>query len=157
MRKEMYKDSDSGAMGKTLERDLKVLLGQADKVASPSKADFRKRYKYGEIKTGAGELGELGGKLIKGSSFVVYVPVVDMEKPVEKQEGFVLDRVTFIELLNELGLIRTKKSTSGAMKVTIQTFWNHKAGKPTSIKKYNALLDALYERCAYTLEEWLEL
>lgn len=157
MRKEMYKENDSGAMGKTFERDLKVLLGQADKVASPSKADFRKRYKYGEIKTGAGELGELGGKLIKGSSFVVYVPVVDMEKPVEKQEGFVLDRVTFIELLDELGLIRTKKSTSGAMKVTIQTFWNHKAGKPTSVKKYNALLDALYEKSEYTLEEWLEL
>ena len=157
MRKEMYKANDDGAMGKTFERDLKVLLGQADKVASPSKADFRRRYKYGEIKTGAGELGNLGGKLIKGSSFVVYVPVVDMEKPAEKQEGFVLDRTTFIEMLEELGLIRTKKSTSGAMKVTIQTFWNHKAGKPTSVKKYNALLDALYERCAYTLEEWLEL
>jgi hypothetical protein len=157
MRKEMYKASDDGAMGKTFERDLKVLLGQADKVASPGKADFRKRYKYGEIKTGAGELGELGGKLIKGSSFVIYVPVVDMDKPVEKQEGFVLDRVTFIELLEGLGLIRTKKSTSGAMKVTIQTFWNHKAGKPTSVKKYNALLDALYEKSEYTLEEWLEL
>lgn len=157
MRKEMYKANDDGAMGKTFERDLKVLLGQADKVASPSKADFRRRYKYGEIKTGAGELGDLGGKLIKGSSFVVYVPVVDMEKPAEKQEGFILDRVTFIEMLEELGLIRTKKSTSGAMKVTIQTFWNHKAGKPTSVKKYNALLDALYERCEYTLEEWLEL
>ena len=157
MRKEMYKASDDGAMGKTFERDLKVFLGQADKVASPDKADFRRRYKNGEIKTGAGELGYVCGKLVKGSSFVVYVPVVDMDKPIEKQEGFILDRVTFIEMLDELGLIRTKKTTHGTMKVTIQTFWNHKQGKPTSVKKYNALLDALYERCAYTLEEWLEL
>ena len=157
MRKEMYKANDDGAMGKTFERDLKVLLAKADKVTSPGKADFRNHYKNGEIKTGAGELGDLGDRLIKGSSFVVYVPVVDMEKPVEKQEGFVLDRATFIEMLDELGLIRTKKSTSGTMKVTIQTFWNHKLGKPTSVKKYNALLDALYERCEYTLEEWLEL
>ena len=157
MRKEMYKSTDDGAMGKTFERDLKVLLGQADKVASPGKADFRRRYKYGESKTGAGELGELGGKLIKGSSFVIYVPVVNMNLPVEKQEGFVLDRATFIETLEELGLIRTKKSTYGTMKVTIQTFWNHSKNKPHSLKKYNALLDALYERCEMTLEEWVRL
>lgn len=157
MRKEMYSTHDSGAMGKTLERDLKVLLGLADKVASPGKADFRKRYKNGEVKTGAGELGGLGGKLIKGSSFVVYVPVVNMDLPVEKQEGFILDRAVFLEMLDSLGLIRTKKSTSGAMKVTIQTFWNHKQNKPHSVKKYNALMDALYENCEMTLEEWLEL
>ena len=157
MRKAMYNENDCGAMGKTFERDLKVLLGLVDEVASPGKTDFRKRYKNGEAKTGAGELGELGGKLIKGSSFGVDVPVVNMDLPVERQEGFVLDRAVFIEMLDSLGLLRTKKSTSGAMKVTIQTFWNHKQNKPHSAKKYNALMDALYENCEMTLEEWLEL
>ena len=157
MRKEMYKDSDCGAMGKTFERDLKVLFGQADKVASPGKADLRRRYKNIECKTNAGELGEVGGKLIKGSSLVIYVPVVNMELPVEKQEGFLIDRAVFLEILEELELIRTKKSTSGKMKVTIQTIWNYKQNKPHSLKKYNALLDALYERCEMTLEEWVRL
>ena len=157
MRKEMYKETDCGAMGKTFERDLKVLFGQADKVASPGKADLRRRYKYVECKTNAGELGEVGGKLIKGSSLVLYVPVVNMELPVEKQEGFLIDRVVFLETLEELELIRTKKSTSGKMKTTIQTIWNYKQNKPHSLKKYNALLDALYERCEMTLEEWVEL
>lgn len=157
MRKEMYKETDCGAMGKTFERDLKVLLGQADKVASQGRADLRRRYKYIECKTNAGELGELGGKLIKGSSLVMYVPVVNMALPVEKQEGFLIDRVEFLEILDELGLIRTKKSTNGKMKTTIQTVWNYKQNKPHSLKKYNALLDALYERCEMTLEEWLEL
>lgn len=157
MRKEMYQIQDSGARGKTFERDLKVFLGQVDKVASPGRADFRRRYKYGEIKTGAGELGNAGEKLIKGSSFVIYVPVVNMELPVERQEGFVFDRATFLETLESVGLIRSKKSTSGAEKVTIQTFWNHSKNKPHSLKKYNALLEALYENCECTLEEWLGL
>lgn len=157
MRKEMYKETDCGAMGKTFERDLKMLFGQADKVASPGKTDLRRRYKNIECKTNAGELGEVGGKLIKGSSLVIYVPVVNMELPVEKQEGFLIDRAVFLEILEELELIRTKKSTSGKMKVTIQTIWNHKQNKPHSLKKYNALLDALYERCEMTLEEWVRL
>jgi hypothetical protein len=157
MRKEMYSANDCGAFGKTFERDLKVLFGQADKVASPGKTDLRRRYKNIECKTNSGELGELGGKLIKGSSLVAYVPVVNMELPVEKQEGFLIDRVVFLETLDELGLIRTKKSTSGKLKTTIQTVWNYKQNKPHSLKKYNALLDALYERCEMTLEEWVRL
>ena len=157
MRKELYKETDCGAMGKTFERELKVFFGFADVVASPGKADFRRRYKNHEFKTGSGELGDVGGRLIKGSSVVLYVPVVNMDLPVEKQEGFLVDRAVFLEILEEMELIRTKKSTSGKMKVTIQTIWNHKQNKPHSLKKYNALLDALYERCEMTLEEWVRL
>ena len=96
MRKEMYKQEDFGKMGKTFERDLKVLLGLSDKVSSPGKVDFRKRYKNYEAKTGAGELGNVGGKLIKGCSLVAYVPVVNMNLPVEKQEGFILVKAVFL-------------------------------------------------------------
>lgn len=157
MRKELYKDTDSGLMGKTFERDLKVFLGYADMVASPGKADLRRRYKNHEFKTGAGELGDVGAKLIKGSSLVLYVPVINMSLPVEKQEGFLIDRAVFLEILEDLELTRIKKSTSGKMKITIQTFWNHKQNKAHSAKKYNALLDALYNNCIMTLEEWIRL
>ena len=156
MRKEMYNANDNGAMGKTFERDLKILLNKADQVSAAGKVDLRYNRKCIELKTGSGTLAIEGDKMLKGNSLVIYVPVVDMQAPVEKQEGFLLSRETFITLLTELELIRVKTATNGSKVVAIQTIWNHKQNKPHSKKKFEALLDALYDNCICTLEEWVE-
>lgn len=156
MRKELYNHNDDGNRGKTFERDLKVKLDKADELSAAGKIDLRYSRKCIECKTGSGELGEVGSKMLKGNSLVIYVPVVDMDAPVEKQEGFVLSRDKFLEILSELELIRTKTSTKGKLIYSIQTIWNHKQNKPHSKKKYEALLDALYENCICTLEEWVQ-
>jgi hypothetical protein len=85
--------------------------------------------------------------------YVIYVPVVIEAWPVEKQEGFVLERETFLELLEEVGLVRHKISTSGQDRVTIQTFWNHSKNKPHG-KKYFALLDKLYDESLVTFDQF---
>ncbi len=156
MRKEMYSAHDDGKMGKTFERDLKVKLERADELSAAGKIDLRYNRKCIECKTGSGELGDAGTKKLKGNSLVIYVPVVDMDAPVEKQEGFVLSRDKFIEILEGLELIRTKKATNGRLVYSIQTIWNHKQGKPHSRKKYEALLDELYDNCICTLEDWVK-
>ena len=147
-----YRLTDCGMMGKTFERDLKAAFNQKAIVAKQGKIDFRRARKCFEVKTGAGELDYL---LKSSVRYVVYVPVVDMTQPVDRQEGFILDRSTFLNLLDETGLVREKISTSGQHKVTIQTFWNAKQGKPHGAK-YPKLLDALYDNCLMTLDEFFE-
>lgn len=150
-----YKSTDSGKFGKAFERDLKAEIGRQAVVSAQGKVDLRKAHKNYEIKTGAGELGEAGGKLLRGVSMIVYVPVVNESLPVTSQEGFILRREIFLQCLEDCDLIRHKISTSGQEKVTIQTFWNKKTGKPHG-NKYFKLIDSLYENCEATLEEWFE-
>ena len=147
-----YKMEDSGKMGKTFERELKATFNQKEVVARQGKIDFRRDRKCYEVKTGAGELDFLLHSSIK---YVVYVPVVNMQEAIERQEGFVMERATFLDCLDAVGLIRTKKSTAGEMKTTIQTFWNTKQNKPHGAKLYK-LLDLLYENCLMTLEDYFE-
>lgn len=147
-----YKATDSGMMGKTFERDLKAAFNQKATVAKQGKIDFRRARKCYEVKTGAGELDYILHSSIK---YVVYVPVVDMTAEVTRQEGFVMERAAFIDCLNAVGLIRSKRSTAGEMKTTIQTFWNAKQNKPHGAKLF-ALLDLLYENCLMTLEDYFE-
>lgn len=147
-----YKASDSGKAGKTFERDLKAAFDQKAVVAKQGKIDFRRDRKCYELKTGAGELDYLLRSRIR---YVVYVPVVDMTLPIERQEGFIVERDTFLNLLDELGLIRSKAATCGAERITIQTFWNAKQNKPHGAK-YPKLIDALYENCVMTLDEYFE-
>lgn len=147
-----YKMEDSGKFGKTFERDLKASFCQKAVVAKQGKIDFRRDRKCYEVKTGAGELDYLLKSSIK---YVVYVPVVSMDYPVEQQEGFILNRADFLQILEEVGLIREKTSTAGAHKVTIQTFWNHKKNAPHGAK-YEKMLDRLYDACIMTLEEYFE-
>ena len=151
-----YKLEDSGLYGKTFERDLKAEFGRRAFVAAPGKTDFRRYRKNFEVKTGAGELGNISDShLIKGASLVIYVPVVDMKRPIEAQEGFILERETFLECIERAGLLRTKVSTAGTTKVTIQTFWNHKQNKPHG-KKLFELLDLLYENSLMTLQDFFQ-
>lgn len=152
-----YKETDSGRFGKAIETAIKQYFNRKNTSVSPAgKTDFIKAHWHYEIKIGGGELGLLGGKLIKGSSLVLYVPVVNGNGTIKEQEGFFLTRDNFLKALEQANLIRTKKATNGTMKTTIQTFWNVKANKAHSAKAYARLLDALYENCETTLEEWLE-
>ena len=145
-----YKETNSGRFGSAFEAELKASFGQKAIVSKAGKIDFRRDRKCFEVKTGAGELDFLFRSKVK---YVVYVPVVDEKEPVNRQEGFVLERVTFLELLAECGLIREKTSTNGEHRVTIQTFWNRSKNAPHG-KKYFILLDALYEKCLLTLDEY---
>lgn len=147
-----YKTTDSGKNGKTFERDLKANFNQKACVAKQGKIDFRRNNKCYEVKTGAGELDQLIKSSVK---YVAYVPVVDMNLAVTAQEGFILERETFLNCLAECDLVREKTSTSGSQKVTIQTFWNNSKNAPHG-KKYYKLLDSLYQNCLMTLEEYFD-
>ena len=152
IRFDSYKAEDSGRWGKAMERAPKARFGMKDKVAAPGRMDFRRARVNYEIKTGA---GEIDGLLKSRLRYVLYVPVVCEDKGEAEQEGFLLEREPFLEILDNLGLIRTKISTAGQEKVTIQTFWNHSKNKPHG-RKYYDLLDACYEACIMTLEEFFE-
>ena len=147
-----YKSTDCGKWGKAFERANKAHFGQADKVSKQGAVDSRRKGKCFEDKTGAGELDYLYRSKVK---YVKFVPVVAENVAVCYQEGFIFDRVTFLTMLEELGLVRSKISTSGQEKVTIQTFWNHSKNKPHGAKYYK-LIDACYDRCIMTLEEYYE-
>lgn len=154
-----YKPTDTGATGKAFERACKEHLHMISKVARAGHSDLRRANVYHEVKTGGGELGNDGEKLVKGSSRIIYCPVVDCEKELEKQVAFVLSRENFLHVLESCGLLREKISTNGQRKITIQTFWNNKLNAPHG-KKYYKLLDTL-NACvesgqAMTFAEWLD-
>lgn len=115
-----------------------------------------------EVKSGSGVMSyDNSHKTIsKGSRLILYVPVVTVESDgfvrLDKQEGFILSRSTFVEVVANAGLLRSnKESTQGTLTLAIQTFYNRKLNKPHG-KGYERLLDGLYENCIYTLEEFLE-
>lgn len=149
---ESYQVEDSGRWGKAAERGLKRHYSMRDKVARPGLVDFRRNRTCYEVKTGAGEVKALLNSRIK---FVLYIPVVDEARAEDAQEGFLVDREVFLQILDNLGLLRRKVTTRGTETISIQTFWNHKTGKPHG-RKYYALLDALYEESIMTLEEFME-
>lgn len=146
-----YNPADDGAFGKALES---CFTGKRCK--SAGKVDFWFEKTGYECKQGAGELG-LPGHLLPGIKKVLYCPVViaDANGYINpyKQEAFILTRESFLTALEEAGAIRHDvKKRSG--KITIQTFWNRKLGKPHGALLYR-LLDALYDNCECTLEEML--
>ena len=151
-----YKASDDGRMGKATEKGIKAVLHLTEKVARAGQTDLRKGGICYEVKTGAGELGSVGGKLIKGSSMVIYIPVVDENATIERQEGFVMSREIFIGILGDCGMIREKTATDGSRKITIQTFWNRKLNKPHG-KGLERMLEAFYNaEEVQTLEDWID-
>lgn len=154
-----YLSTDTGATGKAFERACKEHLHMLSKVARAGRSDMRRANVYHEIKTGAGELGNDGEKLVKGSSMVIYCPVVKADEKLAEQNAYVMTRDTFLLVLNAVGLLREKISTNGQRKVTIQTFWNNKLNAPHG-KKYFKLLDTLNAcvKCGQAMEfaEWLE-
>lgn len=154
-----YLSTDTGAVGKAFERACKEHLHMLSKVARAGQSDLRRAKVYYEVKTSAGELGNDGEKLVKGSSRVIYCPRVESDKELDKQIAFVINRADFLLVLESCGLLREKISTNGQHKITIQTFWNNKLNAPHG-KKYYKLLDAL-NACvengrAMTFAEWLD-
>lgn len=151
-----YKAEDNGRIGKATEIGIKAVLHLTEKVARAGQTDLRKGGVCYEVKTGAGELGSADGKLLKGSSMVIYIPVVDENATIERQEGFVMARENFLDILGECGMIREKTATDGSRKITIQTFWNRKLNKPHG-KGLDRMLEAFYNaEEVQTLEEWLD-
>ena len=151
-----YKNDLCGGLGKTTEEEIKAFLDLTVKVAVSGRTDLRKARICYEVKTGAGELGDFGGKLVKGSSRVIYIPVINEAEPIEKQEGFVMSREVFLSILDGCGMIREKTSSKGVRKITIQTFWNRSKNAPHGTK-YFKMLDAFYQsEEVEPFEEWLK-
>lgn len=154
-----YKPTDTGATGKAFERACKEHLHMISKVARAGRPDLRRANIYHEVKTGSGELGNDGEKLVKGSSRVIYCPRVESDKELDEQTAFVLSRADFLLVLESCGLLREKVSTNGQRKITIQTFWNNKLDAPHG-KKYFKLLETLNALVdfgqAMTFTDWLE-
>ena len=149
-----YSMLDDGAFGKAFEA---VFTGKRCKASG--KVDWRHLGDRYEIKTGAGELGNAGERLIKGARYVIYCPVplanADGTLDAYKQEAFLLTRESFLLALEEAGALREKTSTAGKRKVTIQTFWNRKQNKPHG-RLLDRILEQMYEHCEMTLDEMLE-
>lgn len=149
-----YKTTDCGRFGKATE----CAVTGKDEIGKAGRTDWRYMRKCFEIKTGAGELGDIGGQLCRGSSRVLYIPVpvenADGSIDLAKQEGFILTRDNFITALKAAGALREKTSTHGIRKVTIQTFWNRKQNKPHG-QLYFRILDEMYFRCDQTIGEFL--
>lgn len=154
-----YKPTDTGATGKAFERACKEHLHMLSKVARAGQSDLRRANIYHEVKTGGGELGNDGEKLVKGSSRVIYCPRVESDKELNEQVAFVLSRADFLLVLESCGLLREKVSTNGQRKITIQTFWNNKLDAPHG-KKYFKLLKTLNALVdfgqAMTFADWLK-
>ena len=91
-----YKTTDTGATGKAFERACKEHLHMLSKVARAGQSDMRRANVYHEIKTGGGELGNDGEKLVKGSRRVIYCKRVESNKELDEQTAFVLSRADIL-------------------------------------------------------------
>lgn len=151
-----YDCHDDGTYGKSVERTLTRKMRHK----SQNRTDlYHSKIKY-EIKTGSSELEFNKNGVLRNAKKIIYIPVVQVEINgdiiAERQEGFILDNSTFVNILENLGLVRYKKRSDGSYTYSIQTIWNRKQNKPHSKKKFEMLVDALYNNCECTLEEFLQ-
>lgn len=138
-----FKVTDSGRYGKAFEINVKHYLngnrGNSDRVSAKGKTDVKYHGYKLEIKSNCGELDG-----IERNDYIIYS--MDNERDfINPEKAVVIPADTFKEMLEELGLVREKKATSGMRKTTIQSYKNSK-------KKTIALENALNEYI--TLEEW---
>lgn len=140
-----FKTTDAGKYGKAFEINVKHFLngnrGNANKVSAKGKTDVQnKGIKY-EVKSNCGEINED----ILRNDFIIYTPdnVADYA---EVQRAFVVPANDFVAMFHELGLVRTKKSTNGQLKTTIQSYRNSK-------RKTTMLYEALARYT--TLGQWI--
>ena len=144
--------------GNAFERALHVLNGENPYVSAKGEIDLRIKvdtsvvnFNCCECKTGAGELRND----CKGNKYMIYCPVVDLDKPLYEQEGFVILRSVFIEGLKTSEVYRdTKKTTNGYKIHAIQTFWNHSKNSRHG-RKIFALLDMLYNN-GMTIQDYID-
>lgn len=153
-------EKNCGWRGDAFETGTKEFLGfKNPHVSKAGKSDLRRGDRWYEFKHSAGELGNEGEKLVKGSSMVCYAPIIRDDDELAYIEAYVLSRENFLAILENVGLLREKTSTNGQRKITIQTFWVNKSDKPNG-KKYfyliNALEKAVQEGYAMQFSEWLK-
>lgn len=164
------KVTDAGRYGDAMEMATKDFFGYVVKVAANSRPDLRRGGKCYEFKTGAGEVEKL---YHSEQPYVMFIPVpMYTETPthmvaedgtpmvcitidVERCEGFLFERETFLRGMESIGAIRAaKKGTDGIRRHCIQTFWNHKKNAP-----HGALLDRIlewaYAESVATFEDWI--
>lgn len=146
---------DSGLVGSAFELSVKDFYHKPLTLSPAGTCDLYIGSRHAEVKQGAGELGRTFNKtLLKGSGLVLYVPVVVETAPLDRQQGYVMDRAVFLEALTEAGAIRTKEG----VKVTIQTFWIRSTNKPHG-RLLDKMLSAFENRVdsgeAMTLEDFL--
>ncbi len=119
-----FKDTDCGRYGKAFEINVKQFVngnrGNSHKVSAKGKTDFQFKGKRFEIKSNCGELDG-----IEKNDYVVYTMdnINEYDKP---EHALVFTPDKFVQAVEECGLVRTKKSTAGTMKTTIQSYKNSK-------------------------------
>ena len=142
---EQFKSTDCGRYGKAFEINVKHFLngnrGNSNKVSAKGKTDVKSKGVKYEIKSNCGELND---DILK-NDFIIYTPdnVAEYDKPANAK---VISSHDFVNLFHTLGLVRTKKSTNGQLKTTIQSYRN-------SRRKTEMLFNALAQYS--TLEEWV--
>lgn len=96
-------------------------------------------------------------RLCYGSSLVAFVPHLDYDLPLERQEGFVGTREDIFDALVSIkGMIRYVYSKGNPIPyLGLQVFWNWKQDKPVG-RKLMYMLDTLYNKEGITpLDQWL--
>lgn len=120
-----FKATDCGRFGKAFEINVKSYMngkrGNSDHVSAKGKADVQhKKVRY-EIKSNC---GEINNDILK-NDYIVYT-YDNATMYVEPQNARVIPAAEFVKLVERLGLMRTKKSTNGQLKTTIQSYANSK-------------------------------
>ncbi len=142
-----FKMTDSGRFGKAFEINCKTLIngkrGNSGRVSSRGKTDMQNNHIKYEIKSNCGEIAEN----IEKNLYVIYTAnnKKDFATP---ENAHVIPASDFVEIIETLGLMRTKKSTNGYMVKAIQTYSNSK-------RKTNALLNAISDYP--TVAEWFNV
>lgn len=165
------KDLHSGKDGQVFEYMVKLAIGNTNfiGIAKQGEVDTRKKIDDKmlkiEIKQGAGELatlnrdGSIKTSILK-SDLIIVTPIYSLKKPDVLECAYVFDTEDFINLVDELGLIRYKTSSNQLRKaksdssyikyhdkMTLQTLSN----SPTRLGEYE---EALAEY-GIRLDKWL--
>ena len=164
------KSTDCGRYGKAMEEAIKAFFGYVVRVSSATRPDLRRGGHCYEVKGGAGEVEKL---YTSSQPYVIFVPVpayteepagfdrdgvelVKITVDVERCEGFIFERETFLQGMEAINAIRpAKKGTDGIYRHCIQTYWNHKKQAPHG-KLLEKIIDFGYGEGFLSFEDWLE-
>lgn len=154
---QVYKwERDNGLLGKALEVAIKDYLGKPLTLSPQGTCDTYLGRRHVEIKQGAGVVGIAGGKLLKGSGLMLFVPVVLPDYDILHQQGFIGERPEWLEAMNNAGALREKVSSTGQRVIALQTFWNRTANAPHG-KLLDKMIEEMYKMPSYEdLTEVLE-
>ena len=154
---EFSKHGNDGLHGDCFELALHDLVGDELVVSARGVVDIRIKVSADTKTTNKVEVKTGGGRIpnnLRGNGYIIYCPVVNLEKTILEQEAFILPRKVFIECIKASGCYRaSKRETSGGYSEAIQTFWNISKNAPHG-RKYFKLLDELYNSECLTLQEF---